>query len=119
MAKISLGINLEFVRHDDKPFEWGVAKAAELGYEYVEPMVHLGRELLSDGKRVGATPPHDWVAPDGALCDCARPGWIVYKQGDGRIKIHDWGMEFTAAVEKLTLATERMRKAIARTSSGV
>lgn len=48
MAKISIGINLEFVRHDDKPFEWGVAKAAELGYEYVEPMVHLGRELLSE-----------------------------------------------------------------------
>lgn len=48
MAKISLGINLEFVRHSDKPFEWGVAKAAELGYEYVEPMVHWGRELLSE-----------------------------------------------------------------------
>jgi hypothetical protein len=37
------------------------------------------------------------VAPDGCLCDAARPGWIVYKQGDGRTKIHDWGMEFTAA----------------------
>ncbi len=48
MAKISIGINLEFVRHEDKSFEWGVAKAAELGYEYVEPMVHLGRELLSE-----------------------------------------------------------------------
>ena len=48
MAKISIGINLEFVRHDDKPFEWGVAKAAALGYEYVEPMVHWGRELLSE-----------------------------------------------------------------------
>jgi sugar phosphate isomerase/epimerase len=39
---------MEFVRHDDKPFEWGVEKAAELGYEYVEPMVHWGRELLSE-----------------------------------------------------------------------
>jgi sugar phosphate isomerase/epimerase len=48
MAKIKIGINLEFVRHNDKSFEWGVAKAAELGYEYVEPMVHLGRELLSE-----------------------------------------------------------------------
>jgi hypothetical protein len=37
------------------------------------------------------------VAPDGCLCDAARPGWIVYKQGDGRTTIHDWGMEFTAA----------------------
>jgi sugar phosphate isomerase/epimerase len=48
MAKINFGINLEFVRHDDKPFEWGVAKAAELGYDYIEPMVHWGRELLSE-----------------------------------------------------------------------
>jgi sugar phosphate isomerase/epimerase len=48
MATIHIGINLEFVRHDDKPFEWGVKKAAELGYEYVEPMVHWGRELLSE-----------------------------------------------------------------------
>jgi sugar phosphate isomerase/epimerase len=48
MGNISLGVNLEFVRHDDKPFEWGVAKAAELGYRYVEPMVHWGRELLSE-----------------------------------------------------------------------
>jgi sugar phosphate isomerase/epimerase len=48
MGKIGLGINMEFVRHDDKNFEWGVEKAAELGYEYVEPMVHWGRELLSE-----------------------------------------------------------------------
>ncbi len=48
MNKIHLGINLEFVRHDDKNFEWGVAKAAEIGYEYVEPLVHWGRELLSE-----------------------------------------------------------------------
>ncbi|RMG00374.1 MAG: sugar phosphate isomerase/epimerase [Planctomycetota bacterium] len=48
MGKISLGVNMEFVRHADKSFEWGVEKAAELGYEYVEPMVHWGRELLSE-----------------------------------------------------------------------
>ncbi|HRT58397.1 MAG TPA: sugar phosphate isomerase/epimerase [Candidatus Paceibacterota bacterium] len=48
MARIAIGINLEFVRHHDKPFEWGVEKAAELGYDYVEPMVHWGRELLSE-----------------------------------------------------------------------
>ena len=49
MSNVKLGINLEFVRHADKRFEWGVQKAAELGYEYVEPMVHWGRELLSEG----------------------------------------------------------------------
>jgi len=48
MSKIHIGINLEFVRHNDKPFEWGVEKAAELGYTHVEPMVHWGRELLSE-----------------------------------------------------------------------
>ena len=48
MGEIYFGINLEFVRHADKPFEWGVAKAAELGYTHVEPMVHWGRELLSE-----------------------------------------------------------------------
>ncbi len=48
MSKIRIGINMEFVRHHDKPFEWGVQKAAELGYDYVEPMVHWGRELLSE-----------------------------------------------------------------------
>ncbi|NLE40082.1 MAG: hypothetical protein GX621_18860 [Pirellulaceae bacterium] len=54
MANIYLGVNMEFVRHGDehgggdKPFEWGVEKAAELGYDYVEPMVHWGRELLSE-----------------------------------------------------------------------
>ena len=49
---------------------------------------------MGDGKRAGAK---DWVAPDGCLCDAASPGWIYYKQGDGRIDIHDWGVEFTAA----------------------
>ncbi len=48
MAKIGLGVNMEFVRHEDKCFEWGVEKAAEFGYAYVEPMVHWGRELLSE-----------------------------------------------------------------------
>jgi sugar phosphate isomerase/epimerase len=48
MGKIGLGINMEFVRHADKSFEWGVEKAAEIGYDYVEPMVHWGRELLSE-----------------------------------------------------------------------
>jgi len=45
---IKLGINLEFVRHHDKPFVFAVQKAAEIGYEYCEPLLHLGRELLSE-----------------------------------------------------------------------
>lgn len=74
-------------------------------------------DQMGDGKRVGATAPHDWVAPDGCLCDAARPGWIVYKQGDGRIKIHDWGLEFTAAgivLQSELLLISRDAQAIAR-----
>ena len=42
MGNIYLGVNMEFVRTHDKPFDWGVAKAAEIGYQYIEPMVHWG-----------------------------------------------------------------------------
>jgi sugar phosphate isomerase/epimerase len=45
---VRLGINMEFVRHHDMSFDTGVRKAAEIGYQYIEPMVHLGRELLSE-----------------------------------------------------------------------
>ncbi len=48
MANVYIGVNLEFVRHADKSFELGIEKAAELGYEYVEPWVHWGRELMSE-----------------------------------------------------------------------
>jgi hypothetical protein len=69
---------------------------------------------MGDGQRQGV---HDWVAPDGCLCDAAAPNWIVYKQGDGRIDIHDWGMEFTAAgivLQAELLLISRDREAIAR-----
>lgn len=48
MGKVFIGVNMEYVRHADKSFEWGVEKAAKLGYEYIEPWVHLGRELMSE-----------------------------------------------------------------------
>jgi sugar phosphate isomerase/epimerase len=47
VGTVSVGINLEYVRSSDKSFEWAMEKAADMGYEYVEPMVHWGRELLS------------------------------------------------------------------------
>jgi sugar phosphate isomerase/epimerase len=47
-SMIEIGVNLEFIRCEDKPFEAGAARAAQLGYRYVEPMVHNGRELLSE-----------------------------------------------------------------------
>lgn len=48
MGNVSFGANIEFVRHADKSFESGMEKAAELGFEYAEPMVHTGRQLLSE-----------------------------------------------------------------------
>jgi len=48
MGNIFIGLNTEFSRSSDKPFEWAVEKAAEMGYEYIEPMVHFGRELMSE-----------------------------------------------------------------------
>jgi len=74
-------------------------------------------DQMGDGKRVGAAAPFDWVAPDGCLCDAARPGWVVYKQGDGRTAIHDWGMEFTAAgvlMQSELLLISREKTAILR-----
>ncbi len=45
---IEIGLNMEFIRCEDKPFAEGVRRAAQLGFKYVEPMVHNGRELLSE-----------------------------------------------------------------------
>ncbi|MGD0499488.1 MAG: sugar phosphate isomerase/epimerase family protein [Bryobacteraceae bacterium] len=45
---IEIGLNLEFIRCEDKSFEEAVQRAAELGFRYVEPLVHNGRELLSE-----------------------------------------------------------------------
>jgi sugar phosphate isomerase/epimerase len=48
MAKIDVGLNAEFSRSSDKPFEWAVEEAAKMGYKYFEPMIHFGRELMSE-----------------------------------------------------------------------
>jgi sugar phosphate isomerase/epimerase len=42
------GINMEFIRCEDKSFAAGVERAAQIGYRIIEPMVHNGRELLSE-----------------------------------------------------------------------
>ncbi len=48
MARFQITLNMEFCRSADKSFEAGVRIASELGYRYVEPMVHTGWELLSE-----------------------------------------------------------------------
>jgi sugar phosphate isomerase/epimerase len=45
---IRIGVNMEFIRCEDKPFAAGVERAAQLGFRWIEPMVHNGRELLSE-----------------------------------------------------------------------
>ena len=45
---IEPGVNMEFIRCEDKCFATGVERAARIGYKWVEPMVHNGRELLSE-----------------------------------------------------------------------
>lgn len=69
MGRIFLGINMEFVRSHDKPFDWGVAKAAEIGYQYVEPMVHWGRELLSEARYFHSVSMYDDPRWARDLCD--------------------------------------------------
>jgi hypothetical protein len=48
-----------------------------------------------DGKTMGQYA--EVVAPDGSLCDCAGKGTVIYVQGDGNWKIHDWCYGFTSA----------------------
>jgi sugar phosphate isomerase/epimerase len=48
MTKYRISVNMEFVRSADLDFRAGIKVAAQLGYKYVEPMVHTGWELLSE-----------------------------------------------------------------------
>ncbi|PXX30388.1 sugar phosphate isomerase/epimerase [Arenibacter sp. ARW7G5Y1] len=48
MAKFRISLNMEYCRSADKSFREGVKIAAELGYKYIEPMVHTGWGLLSE-----------------------------------------------------------------------
>ncbi|SEL49017.1 sugar phosphate isomerase/epimerase family protein [Parapedobacter koreensis] len=48
MAKFRISLNMEYCRSADKAFEDGVKIASEMGYRYIEPMVHTGWELLSE-----------------------------------------------------------------------
>lgn len=45
---IELGVNLEYVRHADRSFEFGVRTAAELGFRYVEPCLMQGHCTLTE-----------------------------------------------------------------------
>ncbi len=74
----------------------------------------MGRPGI-DGQPVTTSPLMALVAPNGSLGDAARPTEIIYKQGDGDIKIHDWFYEATAAglvMQSEILLTSRDLKSI-------
>jgi sugar phosphate isomerase/epimerase len=48
MTRIGIGINPEFVRSVDKSFEFAVEEASRMGYEYLEPCLMTGRDLLAE-----------------------------------------------------------------------
>jgi sugar phosphate isomerase/epimerase len=97
MATYRIAVNMEFVRSADKSFEAGVAIASELGYRYVEPMVHTGWELLSE---VGYF--HSFSMEEDPLLMgeiCAREGVRV-----SSLSGHSPLMKPEAAVPRLTRA---------------
>ncbi|HEX4753063.1 MAG TPA: sugar phosphate isomerase/epimerase family protein [Solirubrobacterales bacterium] len=47
MGDVYVGINLEFGRPEGRSFESSTEMAAAMGFTFIEPMVHWGRELLS------------------------------------------------------------------------
>lgn len=97
MAKYRITANMEFVRSADKDFETGVKIAAELGYRYVEPMVHTGWGLL---EQVGYF--HSFSMEEDPLLMaeiCARAGVQV-----SSISGHSPLMKPEAAVARLTRA---------------
>jgi hypothetical protein len=70
--------------------------------------------LMGDGKRRGGD---GGIGPVGCLCDCATTNWVMYKQGDGQVGIHDWCIGFTAAgliLESELMLIKRDKAEIAR-----
>lgn len=47
-GRMGIGINLEYVRHADKSLAYGVKRAGEIGYKWVEPCMLDGRCLLAN-----------------------------------------------------------------------
>jgi sugar phosphate isomerase/epimerase len=46
--RMGIGINLEYVRHTDKSLAYGIKRASQIGYKWVEPCFLDGRCLLSN-----------------------------------------------------------------------
>jgi len=97
MATYRIAANMEFVRSADKGFEEGVKIAAELGYQWVEPMVHTGWELLSEVHYFHSFSMEEDTLLMKEICDC-------YGVGVSSLSAHSPLMKPEAAVPRLTRA---------------
>jgi sugar phosphate isomerase/epimerase len=97
MATYRISANMEFVRSADKGFEEGVKIAAELGYRWVEPMVHTGWELLSEVHYFHSFSMEEDTLLMKEICD-------RYGIGVSSLSAHSPLMKPEAAVPRLTRA---------------
>ena len=97
MATYRIAVNMEFVRSADKSFEEGLRIASELGYRWVEPMVHTGWELLSEVHYFHSFSMEEDPLLMRELCD-------RYGVGVSSISGHSPLMKPEAAVPRLTRA---------------
>lgn len=88
---------MEFCRSADKGFEEGVKIASELGYKYIEPMVHTGWELLSEVQYFHSFSMEEDTLLMKEICD-------KYKIKISSISGHSPLMKPEAAVSRLTRA---------------
>lgn len=97
MATYRIAANMEFVRSADKGFEEGVKIAADLGYRWVEPMVHTGWELLSEVQYFHSFSMEEDPLLMRDICD-------RYGVGVSSLSAHSPLMKPEAAVPRLTRA---------------
>lgn len=97
MAKFKISLNMEYCRSADMSFEAGVKLAAEMGYRYIEPMVHTGWELLSEVEYFHSFSMEEDPLLMKEICDC-------YGVKVSSISGHSPLMKPEAAVNRLTKA---------------
>jgi sugar phosphate isomerase/epimerase len=98
MARFTIALNMEYCRSADKSFEAGVEIAADLGYQWIEPMVHTGWELLSEVHYFHSFSMEEDPLLMKEICD--RHGVKV-----ASLSAHSPLMKPEAAVDRLTRAT--------------
>lgn len=80
--RIRVGVNLEYVRHADHSFEYGVKRASELGFDTVEPCLMQGHCTLTEA---GFCP---WQSMDSVRPDDMRAILDRYGIGVSAVSAH-------------------------------